>query len=1056
MLVSIAVAMGWSYPSLLLAGSPTAGLAAYPHHVWTSAKPLDHNPDRTDVEMRQVWIYGSTDQALNKSVLKCALTIQQTLLGLEDMPSRHNRAPSGLTWDYHSPLLYWNNSASAIDDDQDILNTIHDKSKTLSSLNVALRPASVFAGKKFDQWKLQAADALVITLMNKVNNGAGGDWESRMSSLSTNACKDCRLFPADGHITRARVYEFSFTPLNWKENLLLTFAYTGMALYVLLSLRRLKAFHSRFGLVCTAITQITFSLLSSITVCDLLKINLSMVPKNAYPFVVLVIGLENMFRVINAILAYPPTMATPQRIANALGDIGPLSVATVVQNLVILFILSRFVSPGVGAFCAFAGIATLFDFYFLNSFFLAVLNVDIRRLELQDALSRTNSAKAKRRISSSRPSWFDALVQGRLPFSTRMAGTAVTTTFILSLNYHFFERHEQVGGLRYLLSLVRGTASGVADFDAFTPPPMNATLTPGEWMRMQDFETAREVMRLAKPGADSFVIRLFAPLIVVLPGADRTGAPLATETWTHALHSFAIHHFFPVVVAVIFGVAFVAVLMNYLLYGEAIDSDEIENDPPPTLIVQTVEMPHRLDIVKLFGTNRGHFVSIGLDRTIAISTFDQLQQLRETVSLSPAVLAALPWPIHAVALSNDAEWIAFHCNDNKVYIYSRVEDAFVQVLEVPDDHPFLLFEFTRIWRGEVMQNHLILLTSGGRMMQVMSDLSSKIYGPQELSPVPLLGAAIMDVGSQGKRIYVATETARLVAYNWMCLESDQMAGTWTESNSQTLPTAHGGLTGQVHITSHLDLGSDILVIDANATIFFIDALWLAVIAEINVDRDHDAQSSFVIGHVQPCIACGSAAIRSVAVANDASGSHDCDLTTWTASETKDETGSICLRKTTASCISFDGAQKTNHKLADGGTWHALSSHYVLGLRKRQLPPANELMSNKSEIAAPTRLRHRRIAAQSASKPEWEAYRFSLDGELESVASSTVPDADHETSLYVNSAGPTVPLDAQSVAVAFGNTVKIVRASHGSRITTPSSLERKTSNSRRRVSSRKGQ
>jgi hypothetical protein len=65
-----------------------------------------------------------------------------------------------------------------------------------------------------------------------------------------------------------------------------------MVVYVLLSLRRLKAFHSRFGLVVTAITQIATSVVASITICGVLKINLATIPKNAYPFIVLIIGIE--------------------------------------------------------------------------------------------------------------------------------------------------------------------------------------------------------------------------------------------------------------------------------------------------------------------------------------------------------------------------------------------------------------------------------------------------------------------------------------------------------------------------------------------------------------------------------------------------------------------------------------------------------------------------------------------------------------------------------------------------------------------------------------------
>lgn len=74
---------------------------------------------------------------------------------------------------------------------------------------------------------------------------------------------------------------------------------------------------------------------------------------------------------------------------------------------------------------------------------------------------------------------------------------------------------------------------------------------------MQDFSTAKEVMALAKPGAASFVISVFAPLVIVLGGADRTGATSGSkEAWAQAVRSFAIHHFYPVAVAIVFIVAF--------------------------------------------------------------------------------------------------------------------------------------------------------------------------------------------------------------------------------------------------------------------------------------------------------------------------------------------------------------------------------------------------------------------------------------------------------------------------------------------------------------------
>jgi hypothetical protein len=219
-------------------------------------------------------------------------------------------------------------------------------------------------------------------------------------------------------------------------------------------------------------------------------------------------------------------------------------------------------NTGVAAFCAFAAIATLFDAFFLLTFFVAVLNVDITRLELQDALTARHTqvrTRHRRRHSPTHPGFIDAMLhgRGRLPFSTRIAGSLVTITFILSLNFHFFVHNEQATNLRQLLGMFRAGESSAAP-DTFVLPSMNATLSPNEWMQMQDFSTAKEVMNLAKPGSASFVISVYAPLVIVLGGADRTGATngASTEAWAQAVRSFALHHFYPVAVAIVFIVAF--------------------------------------------------------------------------------------------------------------------------------------------------------------------------------------------------------------------------------------------------------------------------------------------------------------------------------------------------------------------------------------------------------------------------------------------------------------------------------------------------------------------
>ena len=1031
MLVSVAIAMAFSYPTILLSENPTAGFAAYPRHVWTTAKPYHGDLAQTDVEMRQVWVHGSYMKALEKDVLKSGLNIQQSLVGGEPLNSifptlSEKSRSSTLTWGFHSPLMYWNNSQQMIESDDDILRTIDDQARTTSSsLNVALRPASVFAGKRFDHKKLMAADALVITLMNRIEDGAGDQWQGRMTSLATGACKDCLLFPRDGHVTRNQVYEFSFTPLSARESIALTFAYGCMALYVLLSLRRLKAFHSRFGLFVTAITQMTCSILASFTICGVLKINLSMIPQNAYPFVVLVLGIENMFRLINAVLAYPPTTATDLRIANALGDVGPVSVATAVQNFLILSLLARVVSPGVAAFCAFACIATLFDAFFLLTFFVAVLNVDIRRFELQDALARANHSKQRRRPSPTHQhTWFDALVHGRLPFSTRMAGTAVTTTFILSLNYHFFEHREKATSLRHLLRLIKDGPAMLDEFDTFTPPPINASLTPGQWMRMQDFDTTKEVMRLAKPGADSFIVRVFAPLIVVLSGADRSDMD-EEEAWTQALRSFAIHHFYPVAVAVVFAVAFVAVLMNFLLYTEhgdepSLDLDLEEEEP---LKVQTIWLPHKLDIIKLSGTDRGHFVSVGLDRTISIRLFDRIQQTHRILCLPSDALSAIQWPIHSIVLDDSGEWMACHCGDGRVRLYCCARSSFLDSgLQYPDDNPPLLFEFARLPGAEASNLHFVVLTSGGRL--AMKNVDTGGSTSLRLVDTPLVGGSIQELSSQGRRLLVVDDLANIICYSWTTSE-------WIRSLSRSLPisTIHGRLADAVRIEKHLEVGYGFLTVSTSRNVIFLDSLSMALLGELDAGDGEPSFSRLMLGQFTKCPACGLTAFRSAALVGDVSNDCECTVTTLWPRGGNDAV--ICLQNSTSSCQSFDKAQRTKHSMSKPGAWSALSSQAVLGLRRPVARTSVGVAAPKSSDG--TRVRQRRHMRSNPQRDnteeKWEAYKFSMDGEMETteLSPNSAADTEHAIALYVSSAGPAVALDGQSIAVAFGNTVKIVRS-----------------------------
>jgi hypothetical protein len=154
--------------------------------------------------------------------------------------------------------------------------------------------------------------------------------------------------------------------------------------------------------------------------------------------VVIVIGLENMFRLINAVFATPAEKPTTLRISSALGEVGFLSGIAVGTDITIMALIARFSVPAVREFCLFAGVALMVDYILHMTFFLAVLSVDVRRLELQDSLDKFMSRNAKEEYYDDvgligentlqkQSVVAESLFRAGSPLSTRIAGSAIVS-----------------------------------------------------------------------------------------------------------------------------------------------------------------------------------------------------------------------------------------------------------------------------------------------------------------------------------------------------------------------------------------------------------------------------------------------------------------------------------------------------------------------------------------------------------------------------------------------------------------------------------------------------
>lgn len=213
-------------------------------------------------------------KAFEKPVLQEALSIQNTLIAdghdnhglgtetvstsggvVKDNGSICQGDSANRSLGLHSPLMFWNCSMQALQSDTNIIKTINSQITRRSYLNLTLRPASVFASKSFAEGKVVAADALVITIFDRVAQSSNQQWDDRLDSLARDAPKRWSLYPRGGHVAQSQLYEFQQTPLSKYDDFFLVGSYLLMLFYVVTRMSKLRAVKSWAGLFITLIFQ---------------------------------------------------------------------------------------------------------------------------------------------------------------------------------------------------------------------------------------------------------------------------------------------------------------------------------------------------------------------------------------------------------------------------------------------------------------------------------------------------------------------------------------------------------------------------------------------------------------------------------------------------------------------------------------------------------------------------------------------------------------------------------------------------------------------------------
>jgi len=137
-----------------------------------------------------------------------------------------------------------------------------------------------------------------------------------------------------------------------------------MFLYVSLSIGFFPSFvHNRFLLGLTGILVVICAIVIAVGLTFYAKIPLTMISAEVVPFLILAIGVDNMFLISRAERGIPEHVTNMElRIAYALKEIGPSIFTAALCEALAFFIGMLTDVPALWSFCLVAGLAVIADF----------------------------------------------------------------------------------------------------------------------------------------------------------------------------------------------------------------------------------------------------------------------------------------------------------------------------------------------------------------------------------------------------------------------------------------------------------------------------------------------------------------------------------------------------------------------------------------------------------------------------------------------------------------------------------------------------------------------
>ncbi|EPQ58620.1 hypothetical protein GLOTRDRAFT_114971 [Gloeophyllum trabeum ATCC 11539] len=296
-----------------------------------------------------------------------------------------------------SPSAFWNHDEDRIRADPDVRETL-SLTKNTSVAGIPVLPLMVLAGRELDAHtatKVEYAAALVLTYFFPETDCTSMSGHAAFTQAVSDAVADgqAQVVPEFQSPTLIAL-EHDETTSRVRSNVVSIFLYFAYLIYLVWfarSIRRVDAVHSVVGLAFTGVVEMLVSTITSLSVCAIVGFKVTMVPWAMLPVVILFIGTENMFSLVDAVAKTSIALPVKERIAEGLSKAGTSNTLKSISYNAILGVIAFFAHGVIRQFCAFAVVVLVAHWFLVHTFFTTVLSIDIQRLELDELLRQDSS-----------------------------------------------------------------------------------------------------------------------------------------------------------------------------------------------------------------------------------------------------------------------------------------------------------------------------------------------------------------------------------------------------------------------------------------------------------------------------------------------------------------------------------------------------------------------------------------------------------------------------------------------------------------------------------------